>query len=126
VGLLAGRAAVRTMHPFMAAELPALDLEASLQTGTLPLVVHATDPADTLGAYAGLYVHQEVLAEGLVRQTGAFARFLGAASFSHGAVLNISNVAREAAVGRKLVEGYLDELDELLVACRLPVFTRRA
>ncbi len=65
-------------------------------------------------------------AEGLVRQIGDFARFLEVVSFSHGSVLTITNVAREAAVSRKAVEGYLDVLEDLLVAFRLPVFTRRA
>ncbi|HYW30230.1 MAG TPA: DUF4143 domain-containing protein [Gemmatimonas sp.] len=126
VDLLAGRATMRTMHPFVAGELPSFDLDEALALGTLPLVRNAADPADTLRAYATLYVHQEVLAEGLVRQAGAFSRFLETISFSHGAVLNISNVAREASVGRKLVESYLEVLEDLLVAFRIPVFTRRA
>jgi hypothetical protein len=41
-------------------------------------------------------------------------------------VLTVSNVARETAVHRTAVEGYLDVLEDLLVALRLPVFTKRA
>ncbi|MBL0169458.1 MAG: ATP-binding protein [Gemmatimonadaceae bacterium] len=126
VNLLAGRATMRTMHPFMAAELPAFDLTSSLKTGLIPLVVSARDSADTLAAYAATYVEQEVRAEGLVRQVGDFARFLEVVSFSHGAVINISNVARETAVHRKSIEGYLGVLEDLLLAFRLPVFTKRA
>ena len=126
VNLLAGRAAMRTLHPFMAAELPEFDLTSSLQTGLIPLVVAAPDPSDTLAAYAAAYVEQEVRAEGLVRQVGDFARFLEVVSFSHGAVITISNVARETAVHRKSVEGYLGLLEDLLLAFRLPVFTKRA
>jgi len=47
-------------------------------------------------------------------------------SFSHGAVLNVSNVARDAHVSRKTVEGYLAILEDLLLAWRFPVFARRA
>ena len=126
VNLLAGRATMRSMHPFMAAELSSFDLHERLRTGLVPLVVSAVDPADTLSAYVAAYVEQEVRAEGLVRQIGDFARFLEVVSFSHGSVLTISNVARETAVHRKAVEGYLDVLEDLLVAFRLPVFTRRA
>jgi predicted AAA+ superfamily ATPase len=126
VNLLAGRAAMRSMHPFMAAELPSFDLAERLRTGLVPLVVSAADPADTLAAYVAAYVEQEVRAEGLVRQIGDFARFLEVVSFSHGSVLTVSNVARETAVHRKAVEGYLNVLEDLLVAFRLPVFTRRA
>ena len=127
VDLLAGRAVVRSMHPFMAAELGArFDLEAALDHGLLPLIWDAEDPADTLSAYAGMYVRQEVQAEGLVRDLGAFHRFLEAISFSHAAVLNTSEVARECAVRRKTVEGFIEIVDDLLLAFRLPVFARRA
>ena len=127
VDLLAGRAVVRSMHPFMAAELgPRFDLPAALDRGLLPLIWDADDPADTLNAYAGLYVRQEVQAEGLVRDLGAFHRFLEAVSFSHAAVLNTAEVARECAVRRKTVEGFIDILEDLLLAFRLPVFARRA
>lgn len=124
--LLGGRAVLRTMHPFMAAELPDFDLERSLTMGMVPLVTMANDPADALRAYATLYLEQEVQAEGLVRNVGAFARFLEVVSFSHGALLNVSNVARETQASRKTVEGYLEILEDLLLAWRLPVFTRRA
>ena len=126
VNLLAGRATLRTLHPFMAAELPAFDLRRALQVGLVPLVVGAADPADTLAAYATVYLEQEVVAEGLVRQVGNFARFLEAVSFSHASLLNLSNVARDAFVPRKAVEGFLGVLEDLLVAYRLPVFTKRA
>ena len=127
VDLLAGRAVVRSMHPFMAAELGAdFDLPAAVEQGLLPLVWDAGDPADTLAAYAGTYVQQEVQTEGLVRDLGAFHRFLEAISFSHGAVLNVSEVARECAVRRKTVEGFIEIVEDLLLAFRLPVFARRA
>ena len=57
---------------------------------------------------------------------GAFARFLEAISFSHAAVLNVANVARECRVERKTVAAYLEVLEDLLLAFRVPVFTRRA
>jgi predicted AAA+ superfamily ATPase len=71
-------------------------------------------------------MEQEVQAEGLVRNVGAFARFLEAVSFSHASVLNVSNVAREAQANRKTVEGHLEILEDLLLGFRVPVFTRRA
>ena len=127
VDLLAGRAALRIMHPFMAAELgPGFDLRSAVEVGLLPLVWDARDSADTLGAYAGLYVQQDVQGEGLVRNTGAFHRFLEAISFAHGATLNVSEVARECAVSRKTVEGYVEIVEDLLLAFRIPVFTKRA
>lgn len=126
VNLLAGRAVVRTLHPFMAAELPAFELNQSLEQGLLPLVVASPDPEDVLSAYSSLYLDQEVQFEGWVRNIGNFARFLEAMSFSHAQVLNLTNVARECEVGRKTVAGYLEVLEDLLLSFRVPVFTRRA
>jgi len=125
--LLAGRAVLRTLHPFMAAELgEAFKLEEALEQGTLPLVVDSGNPADVLRTYASLYVREEVQMEGLVRNIGDFSRFMEAISFSHAGVLNVSNVARECEVGRKAVDGYVGILEDLLLAFRVPVFTRRA
>ena len=127
VDLLAGRAVLRTMHPFMAAELgETFDLQRALRDGMLPLVWGSPDGADALRAYASLYLGEEVQAEGLVRNIGHFSRFLETISFAHGGVLNISNLARECAVGRKTAEGYVEILEDLLLAFRLPVFRRRA
>ena len=127
VDLLAGRATLRVMHPFMAAELGSrFSLDAAIEVGLLPIVWDARDPADTLNSYVGLYVQQEVQAEGLIRNTGAFHRFLEAISFAHGAVLNVSEVARECAVSRKTVEGFVEIVEDLLLAFRVPVFTKRA
>lgn len=124
--LLGGRALLRTLHPFMAAELPSFSLEAALRIGLLPLAVAAPDPAATLDAYASLYLEQEVRAEGMTRNVGAFARFLEAASFSHGAVLNVSAMARECEVERKAAARWIEILEDLLLAFRLPVFRKRA
>lgn len=127
VDLLAGRAAVRHLHPFMAAELEeAFDLERALGEGLLPVVWDSRQPKDTLEAYVGLYVKEEVQAEALVRDLGGFHRFLEAASFSQASVLNLAEVARECEVQRKTVEGFLGVLEDLLLAFRIPVFTRRA
>ncbi|MGA1823978.1 MAG: ATP-binding protein [bacterium] len=116
-----------TLHPFMAAELGEnFNFNNALQYGMIPLVVTASDPEKVLKAYAALYVREEVQMEGLVRNIGNFSRFLEAISFSHGAVLNISNVARECECERKVVEGYITILEDLLLSIRVPVFTRRA
>lgn len=126
VDLLAGRALNLTMHPFMAAEIPTLGLDRALDIGMLPLVVGSSDPVATLRAYATLYLDEEVRLEGWARDIGRFARFMEAVTFSHGAVLNVSNLAREVQAERKTIAGYIEVLEDLLLAFRLPVFTRRA
>jgi predicted AAA+ superfamily ATPase len=127
VDLLAGRALLRHLHPFMAAELgDRFRMESALTQGLVPLIWDAEQPAEALKAYIGLYLREEVQMEGLVRQIGQFSRFLEAVSFSHGAALNLSAVARECQVSRKTVEGYLSILEDLLLSFQVPVFTKRA
>ncbi len=127
VNLLAGRVLLRMMHPFMLAELDQnTSLDDALKHGLLPVVTTAMDKHAALEAYTTLYIREEVQMEGLVRNIGNFSRFLEAVSFSHGSVLNISAVARECQVERKVVEGYLTILEDILLAFRIPVFTKRA
>lgn len=127
VDLLAGRAIKQILYPFMAAELGKnFNLDSALKYGLLPLVVSSSNPQKVLKTYAALYVREEVQMEGLVRNIGNFSRFLEAVSFSHGGLLNISNVARECEVERKVVEGYISILEDLLLAFRLPIFSKRA
>lgn len=125
--LLGGRALNCTLHPFMAAELgEAFSLESSLKHGMLPVIYNAKNPSRSLEGYIGLYLKEEVQAEGLVRNLEDFSRFLEAASFSHASTLNTTNIAKECGVKRKTVESYLDILQELLLAFCLPIFTKRA
>ncbi len=125
--LLAGRALMRSMHPFMAAELgKEFDLERALQEGLLPLVSKGTDPKDILRAYVALYVREEVQMEGLVRNLVHFNRFLEAVSFSQGSLINMNAIAQECAIDRKTVDGYVGIIEDLLLAYRIPVFTKRA
>ena len=127
VNLLGGRALLCHFHPFMASELGhEFELDGALTNGLIPLITSAAEPVKKMAAYIRLYLQEEVQAEGLVREVGTFARFLEAISFSHGAVLNLSNIARECWISRKAVENYLSILEDLLLACRLPVFTKRA
>ncbi len=127
VDLLAGRVLFRQMHPFLLAESGKhSDLTRALSHGLLPLVFLAKDPEDTLNTYISLYIREEVQYEGLVRKIGSFSRFLEVISFSHASVLNISNVARECEVERKVVENYISVLEDILLAFRLKVFSKRA
>lgn len=125
--LLAGRALQRHLHPFMASELGDLfSLEQALNVGLLPVLLGAEKPRDALQAYVGLYLKEEIQAEGLVRNLESFSRFLEIMSFSHGTLLNVTNISRECEVKRKTVENYIEILEELLLAYKLQVFSRRA
>lgn len=125
--LLGGRALTFFMHPFSVVELKSdFNLEYSLKYGQLPSVYVEKEPKKYLEAYVKTYLEQEIYQEGLTRNLSRFVRFLEAASFSQGSVLNVSEVARECSVERKVVENYFTILEDLLIAYRVPAFARRA
>jgi uncharacterized protein len=126
VNLLAGRALWREMFPLTPEELGEdFNLERTLEVGSLPLVLNSVSPRETLRAYVQLYLREEVKGEALVRNLPGFARFLPVAALFHGQLLNVAGVARDAGVARTTVEGYLEVLEDTLLARRLPAFEAR-
>lgn len=127
VNLLAGRALRYFMHPLTLQELGEdFVLSDVLQYGLLPATKSRANPKKYLETYVQSYVREEVLQEGLTRNIGAFNRFLEIASFSQGSVLNISGIAREVGVDRQMIASYFGILEDLLIAVRLPIFSKRA
>ena len=125
--LLAGRALTYHLHPLTAIEIGAsFDLLKAMNTGLLPLSYLEHDPNSFLISYIATYLQEEVIQEGLVRQIGAFSRFMEIASFSQGNQLNLANIAREVGISRKIIASYFDILEDLLIAIQLPCFTKRA
>ncbi|MBI4281648.1 ATP-binding protein [Candidatus Uhrbacteria bacterium] len=127
VNLLAGRALTSFMYPLTATELGSdFTLRHALQYGQLPSTFSEADPKRYLASYVTTYLREEVQQEGLTRNLGAFTRFLETASFSQAQLLNVSAVARECAVHRKVAEHYFSILYDLRIATQIPVFTKKA
>ena len=63
--------------------------------------------------------------EGLTRSAPAFARFFEALSFSHGELVNYSNVARDCGVTSKTVKEYFQILVDTLMGVLVEPFGRR-
>lgn len=127
VNLLAGRALEYTMHPLTAMELgDAFDLLEALRYGQLPKVKSAADPAHYLQSYVNTYLREEVLQEGLTRNMMAFHRFLETASYSYGQQINMSNIGKEIGLSNDTVANYFNILEDLLIAKRISVFSKRA
>lgn len=121
--LLAGRALQKTLYPFTPAELGKdFRLTEVLRYGSLPLVWQSQTKRETLQAYVQLYLREEIRAESLVRNLPGFTRFLPIAALFHGQTLNIQGLARDAGVARTTVSGYLDILEDTLLAFRLAPF----
>lgn len=125
--LLAGRALTYNLYPLTAYELgDDFKIEEYLKFGGLPGVFFAEDKKAFLKSYLKTYIEQEIIFEAVTRNLGAFSRFLEIASFSQGSVLNMSEVAREAGLGRRMVENYFSALEDLLIGIRIPPFTKKA
>lgn len=128
VDLLAGRAINRQFFPLTAAEWGfELDLSRVLRFGLLPQI--QADPeyaVDTLDAYVSNYLREEIQQEALVRRLDSFARFLQVAALMNGQVVNVSGIARDAAVARPTVQGYFDTLVDTLIGFWLPAWHRHA
>ncbi len=127
VNLLAGRALWKRFHPFMAHEIKnQFDLQKALTFGLIPLVIESSNPQETLQSYVDLYIQEEVKAEALVRKIGEFSRFLEVMAFSHGSLVNFSNISRECEVPRKTVENFFQILQDLLLGYTIPIFGKRS
>jgi uncharacterized protein len=126
VDLLAGRALKMELHPFMACEIQdSFILSNNIKLGMIPLVLSAPDSTATLDSYLGMFMNQEVKAEGIVRNLQAFSRFLEVMSFSHAQQYNISEIARECGISRTAIASYMEILEDLLLSFTLPVFSAR-
>ena len=124
--LLAGRALRKAMHPLTPAELgDDFNLDDALRHGTIPLVWTAPDRQEALQSYTQLYLREEIRAEAAVRNLAGFVRFLPVAAVMHAQTVNAASIARDAGIARTTVNGYLEILDDTLLAVQLPAFEAR-
>jgi predicted AAA+ superfamily ATPase len=128
--LLAGRAILRKLLPLTTAEMDfSVGLDQLLRFGSMPLSVTAADHdarEEFLRAFVTTYLTEEIRAEGLVRDLGAFSRFVQVASLAAGRTTNVSALARDAAVSRETARGYFEILVDTLVGDWLPAYRPRA
>ncbi|MDE2906053.1 MAG: AAA family ATPase [Acidobacteriota bacterium] len=123
VNLLAGRAITTTLFPLVSAELDfELDVERALSYGTLPMALVDDDPLDYLRTYAETYLVQEVQAEALTRNLGAFARFLEIAARQNAQATNATSIARDAGIDRRTVQNHFAILTDTLIGYWLPAW----
>ncbi len=125
VNLLGGRARTTYLHPFTMGELGGdFDLTCALRRGLLPSIYLSDDPDADLAAYAGTYLHEEVMAEGATRNIPAFSRFLKVAALCNGTMVNFTNIASDAQVPRTTVHEYFDILKDTLLLHELPAWRK--
>lgn len=113
--LLGGRAWKYSFFPLTYIEIDDFDLLRIFTHGTIPSHYQAISIQKSLKAYIEDYLTFEIQAEGLVRNLPAFARFLESIRFSHGEMVNFSNIARECSIDPKTVKEYFQILVDTLL-----------
>jgi len=123
--LLGGRAWRLELFPLVYPELPGFDLLRILNRGLLP--AHYLEPhfRRSLRAYTLDYLKEEVFDEGLTRNVPAFSRFFESVGYTHGELVNFSNVARDCGVDSKTVREYFQILVDTLLGTWVPPYRRR-
>lgn len=125
VNLLGGRARIKYLRPLTYKELgDRFELHRAIEQGLLPYIYFSGDARADLEAYTGLYLQQEIVAEGATRNIPAFSRFLKAAAFCNGTIVNFTNVANDAQVARTTIYEYFEILKDTLVLHELPAWKK--
>ena len=109
------------IHPF-----PAWDLTTRLAYGALPGIVTADeeDRADLLRAYAVIHLEEEIRREAMVRDWGAFVRFLQLAAAESGGIQNYSGISKEAGISQPTVKAHYQLLEDMFVGIRVPAYVK--
>jgi uncharacterized protein len=120
--LLGGRAHDLKLHPLTEREMGTrFDISKALQYGTLPKFAGLAFEKDTeelrslLRSYYTTYIKEEIQAEALTRNVGAFQRFLNVAAQANGQVIEFQNISRECSVPASTVKEYFTILEDTLI-----------
>ncbi len=104
----------------------AWDLPTRLAYGALPGIVTADeeDRADLLRSYAIIHLEEEIRREAMVRDWGAFVRFLQLAAAESGGTLNFAGISKEAGISQPTVKAHYQLLEDMFVGIRVPAYVK--
>jgi predicted AAA+ superfamily ATPase len=122
VNLLPGRIWQARLFPLVYPELESARIVDRLTCGSLPGIIDSVEFRQELRNYVGLYLDEEVRAEGLVRAVGDFSRFLTVAALSNGTQLNFTKLSSDTGIKVNTVRSYFQILEDTLVGSFLPTF----
>lgn len=109
-----------------APRFPAAGLLERLAFGDLPgiALLEEADRVDVLRGYVIAHLEEEIRREALVRDWGAFLRFLQFAAQGSGEVVNYANIANEVGIAPATVRSYYQLLEDIFVGFTVPGFSR--
>ena len=123
--LLGGRALRHELYPLISVEIPDFNLVRALNWGLLPRHYLAGNPDKLLSAYIGSYLRDEIMTEAKIRNITSFSRFLEAAAFSNGEMVNYSNIATECGVSSPTVKEYFQILEDTMTGRFLQSYQKK-
>lgn len=129
--LLGGRASRFYFHPLVWPEFAGANSEKSekylakaLRIGSLPSILTSDAPEKDLEDYVGLYLKEEIHAEGLARNIANFSNFMNAAAMTQAEQINFTAVASDAQVPQRTVVDYFGVLQDTLIGYLVPAYTK--
>lgn len=123
--LLPGRLLVEHLPPLAYWEITdRFDLERCLTMGTLPEVyLDQNEGPAILASYATTYLREEIQAEALTKDLGAYGRFLDLAAELSGQYVNYSKIASDSEINKETIRRYFAILSDTLLVETIPSFT---
>jgi len=106
------------------APFPPWNLESRLAYGSLPGIVASAegDRAELLKAFSVIHLEEEIRREALVKDWGAFVRFLQLAAAESGQILNYASISRETGISQPTIKAHYQLLEEMFIGFRVPVY----
>lgn len=122
--LLPGRVVMLRIDPLLAEEMISLSpsINELLLYGSLPQIISETsneNREEDLFSYVTTYLEEEIRAEALVRNIGAFGNFLKFAALESGAISNFHKLSQDVGVSTPTISEYYQILVDCLVAERV-------
>ena len=122
--LLGGRAWRYDLFPLVYPETGPQLLMERINKGGLPHVLSSQDWKEDLESYIGLYLREEIAAEGIKRGVENFSRFLEVAALTNAEQINFTSLASDIGCSPRLVKEYYQILEDTLIGCQLPAYQK--
>jgi predicted AAA+ superfamily ATPase len=105
-----------------------IDFEDTLIYGSLPGIINQPekDRKDFLGAYSQIYLEEEIRAEALSRNMGAFSRFLELAAAESGTSPNVTKLSNESGVSQPAIKEFYNVLVDTLIVERVEPYLKNS
>jgi predicted AAA+ superfamily ATPase len=105
---------------------PIWDLTQRLAHGSLPGIVASEegDRAGLLKAFSALHLEEEIRREALVKEWGAFIRFLHFAAMESGQILNFASIAKETGISQPTIKSHYQLLEDMFIGFRVAAYAK--